>query len=120
MVISERERAAYWGRVNRDGPTMPHMTTPCWEWTTESGGRPARYAKRTIRHVTTGVHRWSLILAGDLTAGRGTWNTLVCHRCDNRVCGRPDHLYIGTHQDNATDRQSARARRAACLALVSG
>jgi hypothetical protein len=27
----------------------------------------------------------------------------VLHTCDNRICVRPDHLYIGTRLDNARD-----------------
>ena len=88
----------FWSKVNKDGPTQPHMTTPCWVWTgavlQQSGYGEVKWTGRIQR-----VHRVSWCLTGKILPV----GALVLHHCDNRVCVRPEHLYIGTHKDNYSD-----------------
>lgn len=76
------------------------ISESCWEWqryccSSTGYGRiagPDGYRK-------IGTHRASWMLHyGDIPEGM-----FVLHRCDNRKCVRPDHLFLGTHQDNVRD-----------------
>jgi len=79
----------FWGNVNK--------TDFCWEWTglKNIGG----YGTITVGKRQIVAHRVSFVLAyGKIKKGN-----LICHRCDNPKCVRPDHLFQGTHSDNAKD-----------------
>jgi hypothetical protein len=89
-VISEADQERFWSRVNK--------TDGCWLWI----GRAADgYGHITIAGGVRKAHRVSWTLAnGGIFPAR---HLFVCHKCDNPMCVRPDHLFLGTVQDNVKD-----------------
>lgn len=70
----------------------------CWEWNLNIredgyGGVVARDGKKSLAHRE----------AWKITHGEIPSKMEICHRCDNRKCINPDHLFMGTHTDNMRD-----------------
>lgn len=70
----------------------------CWPWKGYLDKDGYGYMK--YEGTNTAAYRVSLFLT------TGTLPVLpTLHRCTNRTCVNPAHLYEGTHQDNADDRE---------------
>jgi len=92
MTIEEK----FWSKVQK--------TENCWNWTgyTSSGSYGVVFISR---HKYERAHRTSWRLHfGEIPKGNGYHGTCVLHKCDNRRCVRPDHLFLGSNADNVKDR----------------
>ena len=86
----------FWEKVNVQGDN------DCWEW--EAYIHPSGYGNISWCGRMWGAHKISWILHfGDVPDG-----LYVSHICDNRICVNPNHLFLGTHQDNMKDRDVKR------------
>jgi len=69
----------------------------CWEWT--GAHIPAGYGFIGSCYKMYYTHR----LAYELWNGPIGEKMYVCHKCDNPPCCNPEHLFLGTSQDNTLD-----------------
>lgn len=83
-----------WSRVDKNGPIHPVLKTRCWLWVgyKVAGGYGQIKGKKSHRP------------AYQYTNGSIPDGMFVCHKCDNPPCCNPDHLFLGTAQDNMTDK----------------
>lgn len=72
-------------------------TEECWNWTARlfSSG----YGSISINDKTYKVSR----VMYELVFGKIKKGLYVLHKCDNKKCVNPEHLFLGNHKDNMKD-----------------
>lgn len=82
----------FWCEVDKNSHPL------CWLWT--GGSRKGNgYGDIRVGVNTRPAHRVSWGLHNGIIPE----GLFVLHKCDNPSCVNPDHLFLGTHQDNMDD-----------------
>lgn len=108
---NEEAKARLMKKVTIDETPAPGLDSGCWN---HSGGILPKGGHRWFLYSHDGVtdtlaHRASYrIHKGSILNGLH-----VRHTCDNPACINPDHLVLGTHQDNMSDMALRHPGRAA-------
>lgn len=91
---TEKQIKLFWNKVDK--------SSYCWIHQGKTISKNG-YVQFKYRHngeqIFIQTHRMSWILKN----GKIPSDLLVLHRCDVRKCVNPDHLFLGSHQDNMDD-----------------
>lgn len=77
----------------------------CWFWA--ASANPEGYGYLDIQRKRYGAHRIAYLA----WTGRDPGHLMVLHECDTPRCVNPEHLKLGTAEDNAKD-MAAKGRSA--------
>jgi HNH endonuclease len=109
--LDNNQKSDFWNRVTRSD-----NEDSCWVWNLfkDKDG----YGKIGIKGKLYRSHRVAYALTHNLPL---VFKGHVLHTCDNPSCCNPNHLWLGTHQDNMTDmKEKRRSKNGSFRGMKSG
>jgi len=94
----EKRIQMFWNKVDMRGEN------DCWLWKGGRDGHGRGHGKFYDGTDIINAHRFSYELI------HGPTNLYILHKCSNKHCVNPRHLYAGTHGDNMRDGPSGRRK----------
>lgn len=86
--ITDAIRDRFWSKVNK--------SASCWLWS-------AALDDKGYGHFKLGGAMWKAPRVSWLLSHGDPAHLCVCHRCDDRRCVNPAHLFVATHEANIED-----------------
>jgi hypothetical protein len=97
--LGHGDEARFWNKVQK----LKEEDGGCWVWTAgqdkDMYGKFSYWNKDKLQFIRAHIYSWFLYSGRVPPEG-----VQVCHKCDHPYCVNPDHLFLGTTQDNTKDR----------------